>query len=131
MIPRSLLLALALSAPALLCGQTGVKPQPVKSNSFVPPKTPWGDPDIQGLWPAQANIPMQRPVSFGERATLTDEEVAQRQKQAQRQSEADREEVAGSSTTVTVNPPSYWQERGAINRQASLVVDPPNGRIPP
>ena len=40
------------------------------------PKTPWGDPDLQGQWPATANIPMQRPASFGTRATLTDEELA-------------------------------------------------------
>jgi len=98
---------------------------------YTPPKTPWGDPDIQGQWPAYANIPMQRPTNFGLRDKLTDEEVAQRQKQSVVTDEADREEFAGSNSTVTINPPSYWVEHGKVNRQASLVVDPPDGRTPP
>src|SRR4029453_7412314 len=64
-------------------------------------------------------------------ATLTDEELAQRERQAEKQSESDTQEFAKGNETVTINPPSYWQERGKPNRQASLVVDPPDGRIPP
>ena len=128
------MMVVSVLSPAVLLGQAVAPSKPAAPKaalkSYTPPKTPWGDPDLQGQWPANANIPMQRPASFGERATLTDEEVAARQKQAQRQSESDREEKAGENTTVTVNPPSYWQEHGAVSRQASLVVDPPNGRIP-
>ena len=98
---------------------------------YTPPKTPWGDPDIQGQWPAYANIPMQRPANFGLRNTLTDEEVAQRQKQSVITDEADREEFVTSKTSLSINPPSYWVEHGKVNRQASLIVDPPNGRTPP
>jgi hypothetical protein len=101
----------------------------VKSN-WTPPKTPWGDPDLQGEWPATARIPMQRPTELGERAVLTDAELAQRENQFKRQSDEDSQETA-KSNDVTINPPSYWQERGKPDRQASLVVDPPNGRIPP
>src|SRR5262247_2797386 len=97
--------------------------------TWTPPKTPWGDPDLQGQWPAVANIPMQRPASFGTRAFLTDEELTQREQQAQRQQESDNEVLAKNSQSVTINPPSYWQERQKPNRQASLVVDPPDGRI--
>jgi hypothetical protein len=101
----------------------------VKTN-WTPPKTPWGDPDLQGQWPATANIPMQRPANLGERAELTDQELAQRESQSKKQAAEDGEEIA-KSTEVTINPPSYWVERGKPVRQASLVVDPPNGRIPP
>ena len=73
---------------------------------------------------------MQRPTNLGTRAVLTDEELAQRENQFKKQSEEDNEEVAKSSD-VTINPPSYWQERGKPDRQASLVVDPPDGRVPP
>src|SRR5262245_25203809 len=97
--------------------------------AWTPPKTPWGDPDLQGQWPAVANIPMQRPASFGTRAFLTDAELAQREGQAQKQQQSDNEAFAKSN--VTINPPSYWQERQKPNRQASLVVDPADGRIPP
>src|SRR5262247_1346978 len=99
--------------------------------TWTPPKTPWGDPDLQGQWPATANIPMQRPASFGTRATLTDEELTQRERQAERQNESDTQEFATGKDSVTINPPGYWVEHGKPNRQASLVVDPPDGRIPP
>jgi hypothetical protein len=124
---KRLILATGLFA---LCA-AGLLAQSATKKSYTPPKTPWGDPDLQGQWPATANIPMQRPANLGDRATLTDEEVAQRQKQAQNTAESDSEEFVSSSTTVSINPPSYWVEHGAVNRQASLIVDPPNGRTPP
>jgi hypothetical protein len=99
---------------------------------YTPPKLPWGDPDLQGQWPATANIPMQRPASFGTRSYLTDEEFAARKKQAVKQSEDDNEEfVAPSGPNLTINPPGYWVEHGKPDHQASLIVDPPNGRTPP
>ncbi len=73
---------------------------------------------------------MQRAVSLGDRAELTDAELAQRESQAKKQASEDGEEFAKGGD-VTINPPSYWVERGKPVRQASLVVDPPNGRIPP
>lgn len=120
----------AAQSTAPRAGATAAKPAATKN--YAPPKLPWGDPDLQGEWPAFANIPMQRPASFGTRAYLTDEEFAQRQKQAQRQSESDSEEFAPSAAgEATINPPSYWVEHGKPDHQASLVVDPPDGRIPP
>lgn len=121
------------SAPKVKLSDTTLA---TKSDSkYTPSKTPWGDPDLQGEWPAYANIPMQRPASFGTRAYLTDEEFAQRQKQAVKQTEDDNEEFAPKTDTghanVTINPPSYWVEHGKPDHQASLVVDPPNGRVPP
>jgi hypothetical protein len=108
-------------------------PKPAATKDYTPPKTPWGDPDLQGEWPAYANIPMQRPASFGTRAFLTDEEFTQRAKTAVKQSEDDNEEFVPKSGTVsvTINPPSYWVEHGKPDHQASLIVDPPNGRTPP
>ena len=114
----------AAQAPAAKTATSSVKP------NWTPPKTAWGDPDLQGEWPATARIPMQRPADLGERAVLTDAELAQREIQAKKQAAEDGEEVAKGSD-VTINPPSYWVERGKPDRQASLVVDPPNGRIPP
>jgi len=131
------LVAMTLLAAFPLVGQTPsaqTKPKvaaPAASKAWIPPKTPWGDPDIQGQWPATANIPMQRPANLGNRSTLTDEELVQRERQAARQTEADSEEFAKGSQGVTINPPSYWVEHGKPNRQASLVVDPEDGRIPP
>ncbi len=119
-------------AAVLLAAQTA-KPAAKSSGSgkaYTAPKTPWGDPDLQGQWPATANIPMQRPANLGDRATLTPEELKQREVQAARQAEGDSEEFVSSSDTVNINPPGYWVEHGKPNAQASLVVDPSNGRIP-
>jgi hypothetical protein len=98
---------------------------------YVPPRTPWGDPDLQGMWPGNAGVPMQRPVEFGERATLTDEEFARREAQARAQAAADAELYARSGERAGTGPPSHWGERGIPTRQTSLIVDPPNGRLPP
>jgi len=98
--------------------------------SYTPPKTPWGDPDLRGVWPGNMGVPMQRPATLGERATLTDEEFARKQEQAKKQAQADSESTAASDTRVGIGPPSYWTERGKPTRQASLIVDPPNGRLP-
>ena len=120
-----------LLAPiALLTLAMPLAAQNQTTKTYTPPKTTWGDPDLQGQWPAVANIPMQRPANFGTRAFLTDEELKQREQQAQRAQASDSEVFAKGGESVTINPPSYWQERQKPNRQASLVVDPPDGRIP-
>jgi hypothetical protein len=100
-------------------------------NNYKPPRTPWGDPDLQGIWPGNMGVPMQRPVAQGERATLTDEEFAKKVAQAKKQAQADSESTAASDSKAGIGPPSYWTERGKPTRQASLIVDPPNGRLPP
>ncbi len=124
-------------ASAILCaGQTqapapAVKTSAASAKTYNPPKTPWGDPDLQGIWPGNMGVPMQRPDSFGTRETLTDAEFAQREEQARKQLAADAESTVTSDTRVGIGPPSYWTERGKPTRQTSLIVDPPNGRLPP
>jgi hypothetical protein len=126
---RRLVFTAILFASVPLVAQTA-KPAAKASKGYTAPKTPWGDPDLQGQWPATANIPMQRPANLGTRATLTDDELKQREAQAARTAEGDSEEFVSSKDTVNINPPGYWVEHGKPNAQASLVVDPPNGRIP-
>jgi hypothetical protein len=96
------------------------------------PRTPWGDPDLQGIWPSGALIavPFERPVEFGTRAVLTDREYAERSAALQQQAEDDAEPIS-KGTAPSVNPPSHWLEGGRPSRQASLIVDPPDGRLPP
>ena len=127
---RAVLTAIMLAAVPL-AAQTAKPAAKSSAKAYTAPKTSWGDPDLQGQWPATANIPMQRPANLGERATLTEEELKQREAQAAKTAEGDSEEFVSSSDTVNINPPGYWVEHGKPNAQASLVVDPPNGRIPP
>jgi hypothetical protein len=105
-----------------------VVPQP---GTYQAPRTPWGDPDLQGIWPGEFGVPLQRPVDFGERATLTDEEFARREAQARAQAVADAEPLASPrGGRGGLGPPDHWLERGKPSRQASLLIEPPDGRLP-
>jgi hypothetical protein len=115
----------------LVCALILLGAAPLAAQTYTPPKTAWGDPDLQGIWPGNMGVPMQRPATFGERATLTEDEFAKKQDQAKRQAQADSESTAASDTKVGIGPPSYWNERGKPTHQASLIVDPPDGRLPP
>ena len=123
---QCLLVVVAVAIPA-----AAQAPAAKTAKSWTPPKTPWGDPDLQGVWPGNMGVPMQRPATMGTRTELTDAEFAQREANAQRQSAADRETIAPPGGNVGIGPPSYWTERGKPTRQTSLIVDPPDGRLPP
>jgi hypothetical protein len=94
-------------------------------------RTPWGDPDLQGVWPGgyMFEVPFERPTSFGTRNVLTDEEFAARAAAIRKQADVDAAEFGASGSGV--NPPSHWLERGQPSRQASLIVDPAVGQLPP
>ena len=105
------------------------------------PRTPWGDPDLQGVWTSEAELatPFERPREYGDRQLLTDAEFAQRQAQSEQQLDSDNAEFdvstadtrnAGAVGSAT-SPPPHWLERSKVSRRTSLVIDPPDGRIPP
>jgi hypothetical protein len=109
------------------------------AKTWTPPRTPWGDPDISGLFTTDDDlgVPFERPSQFGDRQFVTDQEFTQRLTQSDRQNEADREEFVvprqgaeGGPVAGGTGPPSHWIERGKPSRRTSLVIDPPDGRIP-
>jgi hypothetical protein len=113
---------------------------PRTASNYSPPRTPWGDPDLQGVWPGteMVGVPLQRPQQFGTRNVLTEDEFQQRVRQAKQTEENALAEVdvftvdtsnAGAVGSPT-SPPPHWLERGKPSRQASLIVDPPDGRQP-
>ena len=65
-------------------------PLPKPAPGFVQPKTPWGDPDIQGFWPGveMVGVPLQRPARFGTRNVLTEEEFTKRASELQNEEES-------------------------------------------
>jgi hypothetical protein len=106
------------------------------AGSWTPPRTAWGDPDLQGSWPTASLVgtPFERPAQFGDRKFLTDEELAAREKQfADDAARVDRTTESGADVDEGTGPPAHWGEGGLrkASRQTSLIVDPPNGRFPP
>jgi len=112
--------------------------------SYKVPKTPWGEPDIQGTFNANdlQGIPMARAQSVGTRYKLTDDEFKQRVAQRDQNVANDNsdefsldraEEFEARFGTVggAVSPPPHWLERArSVSRVSSYVIDPPDGRIP-
>jgi hypothetical protein len=97
-------------------------------------RTPWGDPDLQGIYSGDdfRGVPFERPVVLGEREFLTDEEYAKRVQELEKQLQEDQAPTITNRKTGDLGQGNlqYWNERGKPQRQASLVVDPPDGRIP-
>jgi hypothetical protein len=104
--------------------------QATRPGEWQHPKTQWGDPDIGGIWTATSMLgtPWQRDVKLGTRAVLNDEEYAQRIKAAEAYRERFEPEEPDPDRPVPLG--AGWSDYGVPNRQASLVVDPPDGRIP-
>jgi len=94
-----------------------------KPKSFATPKTPWGHPDLQGVWTSDdmLSIPMERPEQFAGRAELTDEEFADRAKRDQ--AALERNKKAVGAFRGDVGSRSF--------RQTSRVIEPADGRVPP
>jgi hypothetical protein len=106
------------------------------THGWAVPRTPWGDPDLEGIWPSNEMLgtPLERLANFGDRNALTEDEFAARQTQSQRQAETDAEQFVNTQAPRRgsgTGPPSHWGERGKPSRQASLIVDPQDGRLPP
>ena len=99
------------------------------------PLTPWGAPDLQGVWDFRTITPLQRPEDLGDQAFLTQEEAAQREQTAVDRAarlwnrEAQPTEAGGNVGGYN----NFWMDQGTNvigTRRTSLIIDPPNGRLP-
>ena len=104
------------------------------------PRTPWGDPELQGIWDSKSTTPLERPQQYADREFLTDEEIAALE-------EAREREVSQGpqGRDVRAEPGTEADVEGAYNnifstglgtryvrtKRTSLITDPPDGRLPP
>jgi hypothetical protein len=126
------LVSLAAQAPDSASASWNAAEKP-----WTPPRTPWGDPDISGVFTNvdEQGIPLERPREFGERTTLTDEEFAAREAAARRQRALDVAPFSPETTDALAagpaSPDPVFNDRGRPSRRTSRIIDPPDGRIPP
>jgi hypothetical protein len=98
-----------------------------------PPRTPDGRPDLHGIWSFATITPFERPTELADKTTLTDQEAAEFEKQAATRSVQDEGRQRGTQADVSRAYNDFWYDRGTRvvgTRQTSIVIDPPNGRIP-
>jgi hypothetical protein len=116
---------LAEQAPAGASAQAATAP-------YVPPRTPWGDPDIQGNWTNvdENGIPLERPGDFAGKQLeeVDDSELAELVKARNEASVARAPGIGGRDTGA--GPVHWYEHYDARNSRAWMVVDPPDGRIP-
>jgi hypothetical protein len=99
------------------------------SKKWMPPHTPWGDPDLQGIWNNATITPIERPKDLGEKAFLSDDQAADLEER-EAQSRVDSPPKQGDPGTYN----QFWFERGTRvvpTKRTSLIVDTPDGRLPP
>ncbi len=129
--------AIAALMPVSAAGQD----RSAASDAWTGPATPWGDPDLQGIWDFRTITPMERPAELAGKAVLTAEEAADFEARENRRLNRD---LVDPEKGGAIYPPEseggvvpyneFWYDRGnslVEDRRTSLIVDPPDGRIPP
>ena len=98
-------------------------------------RTPWGDPELQGEWTSEGEygVPFERPPQFGTRQFLSDEEYTRRLEEVRVRDERDlaRVDVLSGKVDAPNAPIPHWREYNTTSRRTSLIIDPPDGRLPP
>ena len=115
-------MALGLLGPAIAQqSQPKVAPKTAVAKKWTPPKTPWGEPDLQGIWPLNHLIatPLQRPEKYGERRFLTEEELAAAKKTADARNKRFESGAIPQADSGT-----------QVMNLTSLISEPANGRFP-
>ena len=128
--------ALAMLAASVFA-QTPAAPatgKPAAKKSWIPPHTPDGHPDLQGVWTNATLTPLERPPQFANKPTLTEEEVAKAEAQAKgiyedvRSSDAERDRDHAYNSLFFDRGSNFERVDGQV--RTSLIIDPPDGHVP-
>jgi hypothetical protein len=124
----------AATAVLALAGQPAAGQSAAGANApsgWAVPRTPDGQPDLQGIWDYRTATPLERPPEFAGKEFLTDEEIADYERRAAARD--DGRPPNDPRSDPSVHPP-WWLDYGKQvvgTRRSSLIVDPPDGKMPP
>ena len=125
------LIAVVLLAAAQVADQAPARAATAARTAM--PRTLWGDPDLQGIWEGRSRTPLERPKELAGKEFLTEQEAAALDGQAAAAENLDRrDDTIGTSADVRLAYNQFWREKeGQVRgRRTSLIVDPPEGKIP-
>ena len=124
-------LVIAVVSFPTLAGQA--RKSPAKTAAWTVPHTPWGDPDLQGVWNDATSTPLSRPGGLSDKQVLSDEEAAEFQRDLAYNLTRDRRD-GGPQVDVNRAYNEHWMDARRLtitkDRRTSLIVDPPDGTIP-
>jgi hypothetical protein len=129
-IPTDALTLRVIVASMVVLGVSGPAAQQARESRpagrvATAPRTPWGDPNLQGVWTNATTTPLERPSQMEGKTVLSDEE--RRAVDARAEAARDRPPRAGDTGAYN----SFWLETGQALDRTSLIVDPADGRLPP
>ena len=123
--------ALVVTVGLLGATRIGLSGQTAGSRADASIRTPWGEPDLQGIWTTEVDTPFERPERFGDRELLTPEEQAELDEQRSGLISRNRRVERGTELDVAGAYNAVFLSFKPTDRRTSLIVDPPNGRVPP
>ena len=128
----TVVLAAATLLPVHAAAQTAAAKPKAAAKAWTQTKTPWGEPDLQGIYSNRTITPFERPAEFAGKAILSDDEIAQIEGRVAERS-ADVNRAKGTDADVSRAYNEFWWDRGTkvTTNRSSLVVDPPDGKVPP
>src|SRR6202161_3738654 len=103
------------------------------SKNWTPPRTADGQPDLEGVWSNSTLTPLERPAEFAGKEFFSAQEAADYVKRLLQQVNSERRD-GGPQVDVGRSYNEFWRDRGnnlVADRRTSLIVDPPDGRVPP
>jgi hypothetical protein len=124
------LLGVLQISPATVAGQAPAARPAAGATTGAVAKTPWGHPDIQGIWLDEFQTPLERSEENANKEFFTDEERRQQDEQRAGGVGRNRRVERGSQQDVAGAYNAVFTSARPTGRRTSLVVDPPNGRIP-
>jgi hypothetical protein len=121
-------MAIVCLIPRHVEGQNSTRNSTDGPKGWTLSRTPDGQPDLQGIWSFATITPLERPDTYAGREFLTESEIAAANQEAATRGDR-RGATADADVAAAYN--AFWWDRGKSTGRTSLIVDPPDGKVPP